>query len=128
MTYYEKEWALLCEIFDSAYEDWDIPFYILDTSFSMLQDEYKKHPDVPPSILLMDALNKAKRYEELAKTELSANIFEWSADMIEQTLCVYLQDILFVPEDEYTDYAAKTVAVPRYFSNDEYEKLKEITK
>ena len=125
MMYYEKEWDLICYMFDTLCEDIDTPLYVIETAFSFVHDEYKKHPDIPPSILMIDAMNKASYCSENSRTEFSETLFESSKDVIDYVLRIYLQEILLIDEDDRCDYMAERASIWRaYFTEDEYEQIK----
>lgn len=125
MMYYEAEWDLVCNLFDSMLEDMDTPEYVVETAFDFIHDEYKKHPDIPPSILMEDAKEKAACSCNFCSTIFSKNLFSAASDVIQQTIVAYLQDIFFIEPGTRADFVAEEIAVRRYFTKSEYEKIKE---
>ncbi len=111
MMYYEKEWDLICYMFDGLCESIDTPLYIVETAYSFVYDEYEKHPDVPPSILMIDAMDKASYFFENSQTEFSKTLFEASKDVINHVLRIYLQEILLIEDGEKCDYMAQRLSI-----------------
>ena len=123
--YYEPEWDLICYMFDTMGEDLDTPAYIIDGAFGFIKEEYDKYPTIPPSMLMLDAKDKALEYRERSRTNFSVSFFGSCADVIEGALYVYLQDIFLIEEKDREDYAA--VSEPlwgRYFKPEQYEEIK----
>ena len=123
--YYEREWDLICYMFDTMAEDMDTPIYIVEGAFNFIKEEYDKNPTIPPSILMIDAKDKALEYIEQSKTDFAISFFESCRDVIENTLCAYLQDIFLIEDKDREDYMAERVSVwGRYFDPDVYEQMK----
>lgn len=123
--YYEREWDLICYMFDTMAEDMDTPIYIIEGAFNFIKEEYDNDPTIPPSILMIDAKDKALRYREQSKTDFAISFFDSCLNVIEHTLYAYLQDIFLIEDEDREDYMAERVSMwGKYFTPEEYEEIK----
>ena len=121
---FDLEWGIIEDAFDAMAGMYDIPYYSIETAFDALNEEYERYPDCPPSMTLQNVLNRFETFYSMAKTDDSKLIFESCTSVIENILLWYLQDILFYGDDEIEDWAYEQVAIPTYFSKDEYEYMR----
>ena len=121
--YYEKEWRIIEDIFNDA--GGDTPPFIVDRAFDELAEESDRWPDCPPSVLMQNVLNMFEDFADKARSEWSHTVFEAAEGVIETVLICYLQDIFFIKEEDVHDMMHRNIAVPKYFTEAEYEKIKE---
>lgn len=120
--YCDKEWSLVEGAYD-ALKGGDTPPEFIDECFECILEERERDPYCPPSLTLQNVFNQLDHYCELARTERSYKMFEGIRDVALKVLQFYLQDILFVKEEEWEDYAVRQVAIPEYYTAEQYRIL-----